>query len=212
MKRRLKIKKSITLLFVFLTFLGQSSGVEAGSPGTAGSAALQFPVGSRAMGMGNAFTGLANDVTSIYWNPAGLSNLNTREFAAAYVDGVLDVSHTFLGYAQETKWGCLGGGISMLRAGDATINNSDGTTRDVTAGQDYVVTLAYAGKELLQGLSVGGSLKLISNKLAEEESATAFGTDWGAFYKPDVKDLTLGFALLNLGTKIKRRVTPCPLP
>lgn len=206
------MKKRITLLLVFLIFFSQSSLAQASSPGTSGSNALKFPVGGRAIGMGDAFTGLANDVTSIYWNPAGLSNLSTREFAASYVDGVLDVSHTFLGYAQETKWGYLGGGISLLRAGDATINNSDGTTMDVTAGQEYVITLAYAGKEILPGVSLGGNLKLISSKLAEKESANSFCTDWGAFYQPKVKDLTLGFSLLNLGGKMKYKDEGDPLP
>jgi long-subunit fatty acid transport protein len=41
-------------------------------------------VGIRAQGMGNAFTGLANDYSAIYWNPAGLTQLETSE-----IDGSL---------------------------------------------------------------------------------------------------------------------------
>ena len=33
---------------------------------------LAVGVGARALGMGNAFTAVTNDVTSGYWNPAGL--------------------------------------------------------------------------------------------------------------------------------------------
>jgi long-subunit fatty acid transport protein len=40
-----------------------------------------FGVGSRALGMGNAYTGVASDFSAIYWNPAGLAQLQLSEFA-----------------------------------------------------------------------------------------------------------------------------------
>ncbi len=36
-------------------------------------------VGARALGMGGAFIGVADDVTTVYWNPAGLINCKTIE-------------------------------------------------------------------------------------------------------------------------------------
>lgn len=38
-------------------------------------------VGSRALGMGGAFVGLANDGSAVYWNPAGLAGLGSRVYA-----------------------------------------------------------------------------------------------------------------------------------
>ena len=38
-------------------------------------------VGSRSLGMGNAYTGVANDFSAIYWNPAGLAQLQFSEFS-----------------------------------------------------------------------------------------------------------------------------------
>jgi long-subunit fatty acid transport protein len=38
-------------------------------------------VGTRAFGMGNAYTGIANDFSAIYWNPAGLGQLDKSEFS-----------------------------------------------------------------------------------------------------------------------------------
>ncbi|MBT5448728.1 MAG: hypothetical protein HOK90_06005, partial [Gemmatimonadetes bacterium] len=35
-------------------------------------------VGVRAMGMGGAFAGVADDFTAIYWNPAGLAQMSNR--------------------------------------------------------------------------------------------------------------------------------------
>ncbi len=38
-------------------------------------------VGARSMGMGNAYTGVANDFSAIYWNPAGLAQAQYGEFS-----------------------------------------------------------------------------------------------------------------------------------
>ncbi len=59
----------------------------------AGQAHAQFPedalrlglpgygVGARALGMGNAYTGVANDFSAIYWNPAGLAQIRNPELS-----------------------------------------------------------------------------------------------------------------------------------
>ena len=47
-------------------------------------------VGVRAMGMGGAFIGVADDFTALYWNPAGLAQLDHREVHIA----LLRNSHT----------------------------------------------------------------------------------------------------------------------
>jgi len=43
---------------------------------------LNIGVGPRAIGMGGAFIATANDVTSLYWNPAGASR--TESSAASH--------------------------------------------------------------------------------------------------------------------------------
>lgn len=42
---------------------------------------MALGVGGRALGMGGAFVAVANDVTSGYYNPAGLANLNYPQIA-----------------------------------------------------------------------------------------------------------------------------------
>jgi long-subunit fatty acid transport protein len=55
-----------------------------------------FGVGSRALGMGNAYTGVANDFSAIYWNPAGLAQAQLDEFTfgVSYLNNV-DTSQFF---------------------------------------------------------------------------------------------------------------------
>jgi hypothetical protein len=74
-----------------------------------GSASAQFPedalrlslpgigVGTRALGMGTAYTGVASDYSAIYWNPAGLAQLRYGEFMGAVTFPSLTDEATFFG-------------------------------------------------------------------------------------------------------------------
>ncbi len=48
---------------------------------------LVFPPGARATGLGEAFTGIANDVNAIYFNPAGLGNDPLANSWKSFFDG-----------------------------------------------------------------------------------------------------------------------------
>src|SRR5512140_1286684 len=54
-------------------------------------------VGTRSFGMGDAYTGIANDFSAIYWNPAGLAQLTKGElsFGLSYQD--VNNKSTFFG-------------------------------------------------------------------------------------------------------------------
>ena len=72
MKNRCKL----VLLFSFALLLLWNGSV-AGAGGFAVSG-----VGSKALSMGGAFRGLADDWSACFWNPAGISNLTNSEFSA----------------------------------------------------------------------------------------------------------------------------------
>ena len=42
----------------------------------------QVPIGPRAIGLGGAYTAIAEDVSAIFWNPAGLARIGHQELAA----------------------------------------------------------------------------------------------------------------------------------
>jgi long-chain fatty acid transport protein len=54
-------------------------------------------IGTRALGMGGAFVGLADDATAIYWNPAGLTNVKGG-FVGVYVTGISPMAKYNLQY------------------------------------------------------------------------------------------------------------------
>ncbi|HDL19252.1 MAG TPA: hypothetical protein ENH29_09370, partial [Bacteroidetes bacterium] len=45
---------------------------------------IEYGVGIRALGMGGAFTGIADDYSASYWNPAGLGQMRRMELTAGF--------------------------------------------------------------------------------------------------------------------------------
>jgi long-subunit fatty acid transport protein len=69
-------------------------------------------VGTRALGMGNAYTGVASDYSAMYWNPAGLTQLQFSEFSFGLSHlSVKDVS-TF--FRQEESYSSNGTNLNTL--------------------------------------------------------------------------------------------------
>ena len=82
--------------------------------GTTGAAFLKIDGGSRPAGMGGAFVGLANDINTIFLNPAGLTVVQAHELTAMQNFAFADISNQSIGYAQRE--GNLVWGASFLGA------------------------------------------------------------------------------------------------
>jgi len=70
-------------------------------------------VGVRAMGMGGAFVGVADDYTATYWNPAGLAQIDRREVHVGLLRNSRENTSTFNGTSagselSNTRFGSLG--------------------------------------------------------------------------------------------------------
>lgn len=61
-----------------------------------------FGVGARAMGMGGAFIGVADDSTALYWNPAGLAQIKSIEFFGGLSHERLETDTEYFGSSDST--------------------------------------------------------------------------------------------------------------
>ncbi|MFA6004507.1 MAG: type IX secretion system membrane protein PorP/SprF [Elusimicrobiota bacterium] len=83
-------------------------------PALAPAAYEDVGVSARAVGMGNAFTAVADDVYAIHYNPAGLATLDRPELAVSYaklMTGLSDnsnIQNSFLAYESPIQEGRLG--------------------------------------------------------------------------------------------------------
>ncbi len=182
MKKVIKNPKCLSSIIVgILLFFPLIVSAQDGKGGQAG-AFLRAGVGARAMGMGNAFTATANDVSAIYWNPAGLGGLQSIEFVGAYSILSLQRGYNFLAACFPTH--SLGTfGISWINFGVGSIEGRDpaGNITDTFTNSENAFLFSW-GKNLIDNLYLGVTAKYLSHTL-QNNASTGFGFDTGILYR-----------------------------
>lgn len=162
---------------------------------------LRIGVGARALGMGGAFTAVADDASACYWNPAGLVQLKNKEVQAMYSMLSVDRKYNFLNYAQPMKDDrCFG--ISVIDFGVGDIRGKDKSKADTGMfdNQENALIVSYAGN-MENGLLLGGNLKYITQSMNPSEgkqSAGGISMDMGMLWKAK-PDMSVGLLLQDVG-------------
>lgn len=190
---------SISLLAVLAIFsTSVLAGEDNSKAGTRVFNFLKIPVGARAVAMGGAFTGVADDESSLYYNPAGVATLEGRRFMAGYLNNIFDMQSGFLAYmhpfGSDKKVSVY---ISYLNYGDFVRTDADGTEEGTFSGSDILFAGGYA-MNLNDAVSIGGTVKFIYEKI-DTYSSTGFAVDLGARFSRDRGRTTFGFMIQNLG-------------
>lgn len=162
---------------------------------------LKINVGARAVSMGGAFTGLADDASALYYNPAGITKLENTNYMAGYHNYFTDIQSGFLGYIRPNieKGYALGWYISYLNYGTMTKTDLVGNDLGEFGGGDLLVAMTFA-KKYGYYLSYGATLKLIYETI-DEYSATGIALDLGIRLSQLRDRLSFGLAVQNLGTQ-----------
>jgi long-subunit fatty acid transport protein len=172
---------------------------------------------SRASGMGEAFVGLADDVSAIYWNPGGLAFQEGRQFTSMYSKwlpklNLDDMYYVFGAYRQSIEGlGTIAGNITFLNLGEQTITDETGPDPLGTFNSfDVAITLSYATM-LSENFGAGLNVRFIRSNLsdvgagAEKGSgkANAFAMDFGVLKRNLFIDrLNFGLSVSNIGPKL----------
>jgi len=183
--------------------------------GTTGAQFLKIGMAARPLAMGGAFCAVADDVNSVYYNPAGLTRVEKSEVAATFLKYFEDVNAGFIGYASAVdSKSAIGAGITYLQVGNMERRDVNETLNGEFNSTDMALFMNYASKkigaDLLEDLSVGCGLKLISQEIDNEKAFTA-AIDLAAFYPAD-KKLSFGLNIQNIGYGIKFVNDRDPLP
>jgi len=206
----MKKTSTIKILLVLSLVLSGFTPLVFCAPGDTSADFLNMGVGARAIAMGGAFTGLADDVSAGYWNPSGLVNLRGPQFLTMYDALFEGMSHLYLGYGSKLRGGsALGVQINYFTTGSMDLSDLDGTKIGSTSAGNTAVILSYA-VSVGESMSLGTNVKMITETLATY-SGSGFGVDLGSLYRPSEK-VNLGLTVQNLGTGIKIGSETSPLP
>lgn len=212
------MSKKILLLFTFAFSLFTSLNAQTVIGKYAGEF-LAIGVGGRALGMGGAHTAIVNDVTSGYWNPAGLARIDYPQIALMHEEHFGDlVNYNYAAvavpYGKDMSFG-----LSVIRLGvdgipdtrDALWDSNGDGILDINTDQldyskisefnntDWAFYLTFA-KRHSENFYWGANVKVIRRDLAEF-SATGVGFDIGAVYMP-YENLYLGATVQDVTTTL----------
>lgn len=174
-----------------------------------GTASLQFlkiGVDARAIGMGEAYTAVSDDISSMYWNPAGLAKKMENQVMFSHTNWVADINQEYLAACLSLDAGMIGISANVLHmpAMDETSEEVFGPTGREFNASDMAFALTYANM-FTDKFTFGTSIKYLRENLADE-SVNDFAVDLGTLYNTGWKNLTIGMALRNFGPDIQYKV------
>lgn len=194
------MRKFLIILLLLL------SGILFGQAKTGSTAApfLNIGIGPRAIAMGGAFVATANDVTAIYWNPAGIAKMKTGSALFDHSKWIADINYNWAGASvQLGEAGVLGISVTNLDYGDmelTTLREPDGTGGSFSA-TDMSLGLTYA-KSLTDRFAIGGTVKYIRQSIWNS-SASTIALDLGVLFQSDIYGLKIGATITNFGSDMQ---------
>jgi long-subunit fatty acid transport protein len=183
---------------------------------------LDVGLSARAQAMAGTYTMLGNDVNAIFYNPAGLSQMESNfQFAVHRVSWIADITYNAVAVAYNmNKIGVLGVHFVAVDYGQihgtVVADNLQGfeSTGDIDVGSWYA-GLSYS-RQISDKFHIGGSVKYAYENLGETNVAllgepdkmekndmgdVAF--DFGTIYYPGIKSLRLGINIRNFSRELK---------
>jgi len=180
--------------------------------GTTSANFLEIGFGAAGASMGDSYVSLANDASAIYWNPAGLANLERSEAMFVSQPWIAEINTSMTALALVLpNFGTIGLGFINANYGEmevTTLAMQEGTG-EMFASQDMVVSLSYARK-IVNWFSVGASSKYVASKIWHT-SAWALAFDLGVIIQTDFfsttgrreDGLNIGMSIANYGSPLR---------
>lgn len=173
-----------------------------GDAGTYGAFLTYWGPSARALGMAGALSGMADDVSAGYFNPAGLVQLNTQEisFMHSIVFAGFGTSADVLMYGRPAT-ATSGFGITVFHLYTPGIDYSDRTrprTGYTYTNRETAGLITYSTR-LIGPVWIGTNAKVFHHQIFRYGSM-GFGADFGLFFFPE--------QLFSLGINLQNVVRP----
>ena len=173
----------------------------AGGPGTTAANFLKIPVGARETALGGAFTAVAEGPDAVFYNPAGLSQLDVMELGYSYNNYFSGISQHTASAAMPRGRGAWGLGLNYFQVGAFdSYDAADNRTGSVSAyGAEVVLGYGAAlrtGLAAVPSLRCGAAAKYVLESL-DDKSADGAALDAGLLLQAGLPGLGFGAAVQN---------------
>lgn len=155
---------------------------------------LSIGVGADALGMGNAVVANTGNVMSSYWNPAGLTQVNKwldiGFMHSEYFAGIAKYDYLGLAHSIDDRstiaFSAIRFAVDDIPNTTQLIDNNGNIDYDkitTFTAADWAFLMSYARKTKVEGLSIGGTFKIVYRKVGDFAKSYGFGLDAGVQYK-----------------------------
>ncbi|CAD0009297.1 hypothetical protein FLACHUCJ7_04196 [Flavobacterium chungangense] len=185
---------------------------------------MNIGVDAAALAMSSAVVASTNDVNSVYWNPAGLTNLEDHQISLMHANYFANIAqYDYIGYAipidDRSAWG-----ISMIRFGVDDIldttelidnqGNIDYNRISLFSTADYGFTFSYARKLPIEGFQYGVNTKVIRRVIGKFANSWGFGFDFGLQFERNdwkfglmLRDITTTYNVWNIDEEEYKKIS-----
>jgi tetratricopeptide (TPR) repeat protein len=206
--------KYLSIVFIIMSLLLGASVAPASEYNAGVESIFNYGAGARAMGMGGAFTAIADDATAIYYNPSGIARLERTELSGMHVSLWEGVNYDCLNLAIPTlDYGYFGFGVMRVGVDDIVRRDVYNVKRGEFGYHQEQYFLTYA-IQLTEALSFGASAK-VANQSIDSYNASGISNDLGLLFRlPGYNQVTIGMNIQDLyssGLKLKSENEKTPL-
>lgn len=180
--------------------------------GTTAGEFLLLGAGARGTALGGGYAALSTDISALYYNPAGLAQLEHSGAMVSTYSYVASTRYSWAGMAFPMSGGARAFGFQVGNFGFSnqpvyTVDQPDGD------GTTYSVAETFVGASYAQNFSdrfsAGLTGKYISDHLGQV-TGSAFAVDFGTSFHASTanRPLRASFVIQNLGTNLRHSGNP----
>lgn len=173
----------------------------------AGTTVLQFlkiGVGARAEGMAQAYVGVADDASALYWNPAGLNLLERNQMSFHHLEWPAEITYDYFGYVHNLSPTLkLGLAYAQLATDEMPVTTEE--YPDGNGNTFLFMDQAVQGTvslRLTNQFAVGASVKYIREDI-DDVTMSGMLLDLGTHYRTGWRDLSVAVALVNFSGQFR---------
>lgn len=232
------MKKITTYLLPFLAILLFSPNAWSQKVGSTSMQFLKVMPCARATAMGDAYSVLASGAEAVFWNPAGVANIEKHELSMTYLKWIFDTKQGALSFAMPVaSFGAVGLQLQYVDFGEipealwVSPYKDDIGTPGLTGNSfhpfTYLIGLSYASQitdKFSTGLSVkyareslyNGATVVAVSSSGDTSTVNTWGNglifDFGLNYNTGFRTVRIAASMQNFGANVRYASEASPVP